>query len=59
MTDQEKLERISKFLDELDMPIYSRDNICDLIENSTIKKIKDQFWELYCFVEDVGYVINE
>lgn len=59
MTDKEKLERIGKFLDKLDMPSYSYGNICDLIEKSTIEKIKDQFWELYCFVENVCGVINE
>ena len=59
MTDQEKIEKIGKFLDKLAMPSYSYGNICDKVENSTIREIKDQFWELYCFVENVCDVINE
>lgn len=59
MTAQEKLDKIGKFLDKLDMPSYSYGNICDKVENSTVREIKDQFWELYCFVENVCGLIND
>lgn len=59
MTDQEKINKIGKFLDELAMPSYSYSDVCNKVENSTVKEIKDQFWELCCFVENVCGVINE
>lgn len=58
MTDKERIERITKMLNESGFDTYTQEELFKEIDNSTINEIKDYIWELYCFMSDVCETLN-
>ena len=58
MTAEEQIERITQILREHSFNTFTKDELFDEVDNSTISEIKDAMWEYYCFMSDVCDTLN-
>lgn len=58
MTDTERIERITKLLNELGLEDMTREELEKEIEGHSIKGIKYDAWRWYCFISDVCDTLN-
>ena len=58
MTDKEKIERMTKILNEADFIEVTKDDFMDGFESCTIAELKESMWKLYCFMSDVCDTLN-
>lgn len=58
MTDEDKIKRISKCLNDLHLKDMTRDEYEEKIMQQSIYDIIDELWYFYCFVSDVCDTLN-
>lgn len=58
MTDAERIKRITKHLNDLNCDDYSKEELYEELENTSIADIKETVWTLFCFVGDISDVLN-
>jgi hypothetical protein len=58
MTDTERIERITKCLNDLGLAEMTRDELVQKIRNLSIAEIEDLMWDWYCFIGDVCDTLN-
>ena len=58
MTDTEQIKRITQILREHDFVTFTKEELFNEVEDSTISEIKDAMWEYYCFMSDVSDTLD-
>lgn len=58
MTDKERIDRISKLLNELDFAEVTHEEYKESIYYESVNDIVSTLWRLYCFVSDVRDTLN-
>ena len=54
----ERIERITNFLNELDLKDMNREELEIEIEGHSINELKYEAWRWYCFISDVCNTLN-
>ena len=58
MTQKEKLNRISKLVDDLDLGDVSRHQLWEEMRGLSLNELEELIWELYCFAKDIQNTIE-
>lgn len=54
----EQTERIAKLVNELHLEDVSPKDFDNMFYLQSVKEIKEEMWQMYCFAEDVGYTLD-
>ena len=58
MTAEQQIARITEIIKEHHINDVTKDEFYSEIENQRLIDIKDEMWELYCFIGEVVDIIN-
>lgn len=58
MTAEEKMQRITVLLNELDLVDMSREEYEAEFMKQSVNDLKDEMWIMYCFASDVCNTLN-
>ena len=58
MTDEKRIKRITKLLNDLDLDVMTYDEYMESIYNQSVKDIVDGLWQFYCFANDIRDTLN-
>lgn len=58
MTDEKRIERIGKLLNDLSLDDLEWDEFMHKFERMSLIELKDEMWRIFCFVEDVADTLN-
>ncbi len=58
MTDTERIEKITKSMQDLRISEMTRDELIDEVHNMTINEIDDFVYDMYHFVSDICDTLN-
>ena len=58
MTAEQQIARITEIIKKHHINDVSKDEFYSEIEEQRLVDIKDEMWELYCFISDVVNIIN-
>ena len=58
MTAEQQIARITEIIKEHDFDDVTKAEFEEAFEHMTIVEIKENMWELYCFMSDVVDTIN-
>ena len=58
MTDEDRIERITKLLNDLDLDEMTYDEYMGSIYDQSVKDIVDGLWRFYCFANDISDTLN-
>lgn len=59
MSDTERIEMIKKCLNNLGIISMNYEEFCNELKEKSFNDIKDIGWYWYCFISDVGLILNE
>lgn len=58
MTAEEKIQKITGLLNDLDLADMSREEYEEEFMEQSVNDIKDELWTMYCFASDVCNTLN-